>query len=142
MFVYMYVCIIVIVSIIIIIIIIIHQVTHVLSSHDMTWRHITSHPIPSHHITSFIVRDHTGYPHPHLQTCTEIKVSEDTVYYHMLKYIWLSCGKAELWLFVGFLLFNTLLQDFARISPELHQKFTRNSPEFHRSSPEDRVGAP
>ena len=28
------------------------------------------------------------------------------------------CGKAEWWFFVGFLLFNTLFQNFARISPE------------------------
>ena len=42
-----------------------------------------------------------------------------------------ECGKAELWLFVGFLCFNTLFQNLARISPEFtgfHQKFTGISP--------------
>ena len=46
------------------------------------------------------------------------------------------CGKAELWLSVGFPLFNTLFQKFARISPEFHRnspEFTRISPEFHRN---------
>ena len=55
-------------------------------------------------------------------------------------------GKAELCLFVGFLYFNTLFQNSARISPECHRNFTGGSPEIHwnfnRSSPEYRIRAP
>ena len=37
------------------------------------------------------------------------------------------CGKAELWLSVGFQLFNTLFQNFARISSDFLLNFTRVS---------------
>ena len=43
-------------------------------------------------------------------------------------------GRLMLRLFVGFLPFNTLFQDFVRISPEFHRNFTRSSPEFTRIS--------
>ena len=37
-----------------------------------------------------------------------------------------ACGKADLcFLFVGFLLFNLLSQNVARISPDVHDKFAR-----------------
>ena len=48
--------------------------------------------------------------------------------------------------FVGFLLFNSLFQNFARISPGFHLNFNRMSPEvlwnFTIVSPENRIGAP
>ena len=55
------------------------------------------------------------------------------------------CGEAELWPFVGFLLFSTLFPNFTGNSPEFHQnssEFTGNSPEFHQNLPEYRIGAP
>ena len=40
-----------------------------------------------------------------------------------------TCGKAELWCFVGFL----MLARFTIISPEFHHNFTGISPEFIRN---------
>ena len=73
---------------------------------------------------------------------------------HTVARLWVTdcCGKAELCLFVGFLCFSTLCQNFSGISPEFHRKFTGLSQEFadvcqnvtgiHRISPEYRIGAP
>ena len=49
------------------------------------------------------------------------------------------CGKAELCVFVVFLLFDSLFQNFARSSPEIHQsssEFTRIRWNFTRISPD------
>ena len=43
---------------------------------------------------------------------------------------WHDCGKSELCVFVGFLLFSTIFQN----SPELHHNVTRISPEVTRIS--------
>ena len=48
----------------------------------------------------------------------------------------LCVGRLSYVLFVGFLLFNTLFQNFAWISPEFYRKFTRNqriSPELNQT---------
>ena len=49
----------------------------------------------------------------------------------------MRCGEAELWLFVGFLLFCTLY----RKPSEFHQKSPESQHQFTIISPEYRIGA-